>query len=231
MPATGTAADNTMALVGMREALQPWAASYLLATFSMWALMMVAMMLPSAAPMVLLHARIDRGSQRERAFASLLFMSCYVLVWILFSAIATLLQAALIDSNVVSSGTLLIGDRVLAAGLLLAAAFWQLSSAKSTCLNECQSPLQFVLRHWSPGPVGAVRLGLVHGLFCVGCCWSLMLLLFVGGVMNLIWVAGLAALVFLEKTAPPNWRADKWIAGLLVVGAAGTLLSQALRLA
>lgn len=214
-----------MAMEGMREALQPWAGSYLLATFLMWSLMMVAMMLPSAAPMILLHARIDRGSQRERAFASLLFMSCYVLVWMLFSAIATLLQAALIDNDVLSSGRLLIGNRVLAAGLLLAAALWQLSSAKSACLNECQSPLQFVLRHWSPGPTGAVRMGLVHGLFCVGCCWSLMLLLFVGGVMNLFWIAGLATLVFLEKTVPPEWHANKWIAGLLVIGAAGALLS------
>ena len=214
-----------MAMEGMREALQPWAANSLLATFTMWSLMMVAMMLPSAAPMVLLHARIDRGSQRERAFASLLFMSCYVLVWLLFSALATLLQAALIDNNVLSSGNLLIGNRVIAAGFLLAAALWQLSSAKSACLSQCQSPLQFVLRHWSPGPAGALRLGLVHGLFCVGCCWSLMLLLFVGGVMNLVWIAVLAAVVFFEKTAPAKWHADKWIAGLLVLGAAGVLLS------
>ena len=99
-----------------------------------------------------------------------------------------------------------------------------MTHAKAACLEQCQSPLQFVLRYWKPGAIGAVRLGTRHGLFCLGCCWSLMLLLFVGGVMNLAWIAGLALVVFIEKIAPPVWRVDRWLAGLLISAAVATVL-------
>jgi predicted metal-binding membrane protein len=213
---------------GMPEMLmppEPWSAGYLLPAFAMWALMMVAMMLPSAAPMMLLHARIDRGTPAQRARDQGLFALCYLLVWAAFSALAAVAQAALIDSGVLAAASLALGDRVLAAGLLLAAAAWQLTPAKAACLEQCQSPIQFVLRYWRPGAAGAVRLGLIHGLFCLGCCWGLMLLLFVGGVMNLSWVALLAAVVFAEKLAPPGWRISRWLAAALVAGAAAVLLA------
>ena len=213
---------------GMPEMMmppEPWSAGYLLPAFAMWALMMVAMMLPSAAPMILLHARIDRGTPAQRARDQALFALCYLTVWAVFSALAALAQAALIDSGVLAAASLALGDRTLAAGLLLAAAGWQLTPAKAACLEQCRSPIQFVLRYWRPGAAGAVRLGLIHGLFCLGCCWGLMLLLFVGGVMNLAWVALLAAVVFAEKLAPPGWRISRWLAAALAAGAGVVLLA------
>jgi predicted metal-binding membrane protein len=215
---------NAAGMSGMSATVQPWSGDYLLAAFTMWVLMMVAMMLPSAAPMILLHGRIDRGTVSQRARDTYLFVACYLTVWVLFSAAATVAQAAMIDGRVLTSGHLVVRDKYLAAGLLLAAGLWQLTRAKAACLEQCQSPLQFVLRYWKPGPVGAVRLGIRHGLFCLGCCWSLMLVLFVGGVMNLAWIAGLALVVFIEKIAPPAWRADRWLAGLLISAAVATVL-------
>ena len=160
----------------------------------------------------------------QRTRDTYLFVACYLLVWVLFSAAATLGQATMIDGRVLTSGNLLVGDKYVAGGLLLAAGLWQLTHAKAACLEQCQSPLQFVLRYWKPGAIGAVRLGTRHGLFCLGCCWSLMLLLFVGGVMNLAWIAGLALVVFIEKIAPPVWRVDRWLAGLLISAAVATVL-------
>ena len=209
---------------GMSATVQAWSAKYLLSAFTMWALMMVAMMLPSAAPMILLHARIDRGTHAQRTRNTYLFIACYLLVWALFSAAATIAQATMIDEGVLSPGNLVVSDKYLVGGLLLAAGLWQLTRAKAACLEQCQSPLQFVLRYWKPGPMGALRLGVRHGLFCLGCCWSLMLILFVGGVMNLAWIAGLAVVVFIEKIAPTVWRVDRWLAGLLISGALATVL-------
>jgi predicted metal-binding membrane protein len=215
-------------MAGMPEmtmAPEPWSGAYLLPAFTMWALMMVAMMLPSAAPMILLHARIDRGSPAARARDNALFAVCYLLVWAGFSALAAAAQAWLTGSDLVSSATLAVGGKRLSGGLLLIAAVWQLTSAKAACLEQCQSPIRFVMRYWRPGPVGAVRLGLMHGLICLGCCWSLMLLLFVGGVMNLAWVALIAAAVFTEKVAPPAWRVDRWLAVALALSAVAVLIA------
>ena len=212
--------DGMTGMPGMDAVRDPWSADYLLAAFAMWALMMVAMMLPSAAPMILLHARIDRGTEAQRTRDSFLFILCYLVVWTIFSAFSALAQAALIGGGLLSSASLALGSSLLGAGLLFAAALWQLTSAKAACLQQCQSPLQFVMRQWRPGAAGAVRLGLRHGLFCLGCCWSLMLLLFVGGVMNLAWIAALALLPFIEKITPPGWRTDRWLAGLLMLGGA-----------
>ena len=201
--------------------VEPWSAAYLLPAFVMWALMMVAMMLPSAAPMILLHARIDRApTPQRRLWHTLVFALAYVLVWTGFSVLAALGQALLIDLALLSAMTLTLGERAVAAGLLVAAALYQLSGSKAACLEQCRSPVQFVMRYWSPGTAGALRLGLVHGLYCLGCCWGLMLLLFVGGVMNLAWVAALALIVMVEKAAPPSWHVSKAIALLLLAGAA-----------
>ena len=209
---------------GMSTMVQSWSADYLLASFTMWVLMMVAMMLPSAAPMILLHARIGRGAHAQRTRDSCVFIASYLTVWALFSAVATVAQATMIDSGILASGNLAIADKQLAGGLLLAAGLWQMTRAKAACLEQCQSPLQFVLRYWKPGAIGALRLGIRHGLFCLGCCWSLMLILFVGGVMNLAWIAGLALVVFIEKLAPRVWRADRWLAGFLISAAVATVL-------
>ncbi len=198
----------------------PLSAAYLLPAFAMWAIMMVAMMVPSAAPMILLHARIDKApTRRSKTLNSLLFALSYLLVWTGFSALAALSQALLVEAGLVSDMALSVGDRWTAAALLLAAAAYELTAAKRLCLDKCQSPMLFILRYWQPGAAGALRLGLAHGLFCLGCCWALMLLLFVGGVMNLAWVALLGIVVMAEKFAPPEWRAERLVAAALLVAA------------
>jgi len=207
-------------------AMAPWTAAYLITAFAMWMVMMVAMMLPSAAPMILLHARIDRAaSPARRLVHTLLFALAYLLVWTAFSAVAALAQALLVDLGLVSSASLALGRRTLAAALLAGTALYQLSPVKAACLDQCRSPIHFVMQFWSPGIAGTLRLGLVHGLFCVGCCWGLMLLLFVAGVMNLAWIALLAAIVFVEKAAPPKWQVSRLIAGLLFAAAVALLVS------
>ena len=212
--------DNGGDMQAMAMPVEPWSAAYLLPAFAMWAIMMVAMMTPSAAPMILLHARIDRAdSARSRWLHIFLFVAAYLFVWTLFSAVAVAAQAVLIASGLVSAAALTIGDRAIAAMVLGAAAIYELTAAKRLCLEKCQSPLHFVLRFWKPGAAGALRLGIAHGLFCVGCCWALMLLLFVGGVMNLAWVAFLGIVVLGEKVAPAGWQMHRWIAALLILAA------------
>ncbi len=195
-----------------------WSLSYLGASFLMWALMMVAMMLPSATPMILLYARFARSPGGAGRGGAALFAFTYVAVWTGFSAAATVAQAAAIDVGLVSAMGLAIGDARLAGALMIAAGLYQLTPLKRACLAQCRSPLSFLTRLWRPGPAGAVRLGLAHGLYCLGCCWALMLLLFVGGVMNLAWIALLAGAVLVEKLAPPWLRASSVIAAALIGG-------------
>jgi len=208
----------------MAMSVVPWSADYLVSAFAMWTVMMVAMMLPSAAPMILLLAKIGRAPTETRRLAhTFLFALTYLFVWAGFAAVAAFAQALLVDLGLVSAANMALGDRAVAAGVLVAVALYQLSPAKAACLDQCRSPIHFVMQYWSPGIAGTLRLGLVHGTFCVGCCWGLMLLLFVAGVMNLAWVALIAALVLLEKTAPPRWQASRLIAVLLGVGAIALL--------
>ena len=206
--------------MAMPTAVAPWSAAYLLAAFAMWGLMMVAMMLPSAAPMILFYARFARCSgMRRAAGATALFVSAYLAIWALFSLAAALLQAVLVDAGVASAMELALGDRRVAGLLLALAGLYQLTPLKRACLASCRSPLDFLMRLWRPGPAGAVRLGLAHGVYCLGCCWVLMLLLFVGGVMNLAWIAGLALLVMAEKLAPARWPVSSLVGAVLILAA------------
>ena len=214
-----------MDMSGMDMAVDPWSASYLSMAFAMWSIMMVAMMLPSAAPMILLHARMDRSeSESARLFHSSLFIAAYLLVWTIFAAAAAAAQAMLIEGGLLSSAALTLGHRGAAAGVLLLAAGYERTPAKHRCLENCQSPLIFIHRYWHPGAAAAFRLGVRHGLYCLGCCWALMLLLFVGGVMNLAWIALLAVLATVEKIAPPQWRLHRALAVLLLLIAALMLI-------
>jgi predicted metal-binding membrane protein len=201
---------------------EPISVAYLPAAFLMWAIMMVAMMVPSATPMVLLRARMDKApSALSRIAHTVLFAFAYILIWVGFSAVAALTQALLVRAGELSPMHLSLGSRVAAGGILLIAAVYEMTAAKRLCLEKCQSPLLFMLRHFRPGAAGAVRLGLLHGLFCLGCCWALMLLLFVGGVMNLAWVAVLGVIVLGEKLLPPRFRAERYVAaGLAISGIA-----------
>jgi predicted metal-binding membrane protein len=197
-----------------------WTPGYAVLMFFMWWIMMMAMMLPSAAPMILLFARVN-GKQRESGHphvATSIFAVGYLAAWASFSLVATILQWAFERSGLISP--MLVGTNVFFGGvLLLAAGVYQLTPIKHACLRQCRSPLAFLSAHWQRGARGALRMGFVHGVFCVGCCWFLMGLLFFGGVMNLYWIAGLALFVLFEKTVPAgHWASYVTGAVLLVWG-------------
>ena len=179
-------------------------AAYLASAFAMWFLMMTAMMLPSASPMILLYARVAHGlkAKGKVLVPTAIFAGVYLGVWAAFSLLAAITQMLLVYAGVVSAASLRIGDEHIAGGLLIAAGAYQLTPLKSVCIKSCRSPLSFLTQHWRPDAAGAIRLGLRHGLYCLGCCWMLMALLFIGGVMSLVWVAILAFVVLVEKVAP-----------------------------
>jgi predicted metal-binding membrane protein len=185
----------------------------------MWWLMMVAMMLPSAAPAILLYAHVRRARGGDAGIAqSWVFLAGYLAVWALFSVGAAVAQVALTGPSMA-----LASPRAQAA-VLIAAGIYQLSPLKTACLGQCRSPGQFISRHWRPGSSGALRLGVLHGAYCVGCCWLLMALLFVGGVMNLLWVVVLAVLVAVEKLVPGGlWLSRAAGVALLLWGASKAL--------
>jgi predicted metal-binding membrane protein len=163
----------------------------------MWWLMMVAMMLPSATPAILLYARVRAQQGADgRVVQPWVFAIGYLAVWLLFSGIAA------IGQHLLAGPAMAIESPFLVSTVLIAAGLYQLSPLKNACLRECRSPAQFLSRHWNPGFSGAIRLGVLHGAYCLGCCWMLMALLFVGGVMNFAWIAALALLVGIEKLAP-----------------------------
>jgi len=180
-----------------------WAASSLLPLFLMWAGMMVAMMLPSAAPMILTFATVSRNRrQQERPYVPVsIFAAGYVAVWSAFSAVAAgaqwiLHRQALLSPGMASTSAWLGGILLLAAGV------FQFTPLKRACLTHCRSPLDFIMTRWREGAGAAFLMGVEHGLFCTGCCWALMSLLFVAGVMNLLWIAALTLLVGMEKLLP-----------------------------
>ncbi len=167
--------------------------------FAMWTVMMAAMMLPSAGPMIEMHARISRGQSAKSAGSTCLFVAGYLIAWTCFAAVIVVVQYPLERSKI-------IGDAMrmgpLTGGLLLiATGIYQVTPLKQACLTKCRTPLGFFMTQWRAGGLGALLMGLNHGLFCVGCCWLLMALMFVGGAMNLAWAAALTIFVLLEKAA------------------------------
>ncbi len=197
--------------------VQSWSAVDFVLTFVMWTVMMVAMMVPSAAPMVLLFATINRKRrEQQRPFVTTgLFLSSYLVVWAAFSALATTAQwglqtAALVSPMMVSTSP------ILGGGLLLAAGVFQLTSLKYACLHHCRDPLGHLMTEWREGARGAFVMGFKHGVYCTGCCWALMVLLFVAGVMNLLWVAIIAGFVLVEKVAPGGRWVSR-VSGLLFI--------------
>jgi predicted metal-binding membrane protein len=213
----------------MMAMLPEWSLGYGFVIFVMWAVMMLAMMLPSATPVTLLIDSIAR----KRAAAgnavrgrTALFMFGYLSVWLVFAAAATTLQWALDRAGLLSE-TMAFGNIILAGSVLVAAGVYQWTPLKEACLRHCRSPLDFLLFHWRDSARGAVASGIRHGLFCLGCCWMLMALLFVGGIMNLVWIAGIALLVLIEKTLPWGRRVSQVIGVVLVAWGAVTLATAA----
>ena len=201
-----------------------WSASYALVIFLMWAIMMMAMMLPSAAPAILLAAALmrQRGGG-DRVFGPTgLFVLGYLLIWSGFSLIATALQwgldrIGLLSVEMASGGTTLAGILLISAGL------YQWTPLKQACLVQCRSPFELLTKYWRQSRFGPFRAGSMHGLYCLGCCWMLMALLFVGGLMNLLWIAALAFLVLVEKLFPIGSAVSRLTGSALMLWGAVTL--------
>jgi predicted metal-binding membrane protein len=222
---SGAGAMEGMAGHGAGPGLAPWSVADFVAMLLMWSVMMVGMMTPSAAPMILIYARVGRkAAGGGTPFApSGWFASGYLLAWAAFALAATILQWLLEQAMLLAPMTASAGPR-LGGLLLVAAGAYQWTPLKHACLTQCQSPFQFIQRHggFRGDRGGALRLGLRHGAFCIGCCWALMLLLFVGGVMNLLWIAGIALLVLAEKVLPYG-RLISRAAGAAMIAAGAAL--------
>jgi predicted metal-binding membrane protein len=198
--------------------MQAWGALDLVLLFVMWVVMMVAMMVPSASPLILTFATVNR-KRRERedpVVPTAVFLLGYLVVWTGFSAVAIFAQwglhtAALLSPMMVSTSSILGGILLIAAGV------FQWTPLKHACLKHCRSPLGFLMTEWREGTRGALVMGLKHGSYCVGCCWILMALLFVAGVMNLLWVATIAAFVLAEKVLPRGDLVGRVAGGILVL--------------
>jgi predicted metal-binding membrane protein len=216
---SGAGMDRMGAMPGMRDGLS----NDFLVVAAMWSAMMVAMMAPSAAPTILLYGRVHRNAAGASPPPTAAFLAGYLACWIGFALAAAALQLALERAALASPASMALDGRAAAAALLIAAGLYQLSPFKDACLGRCRSPADFLARNYRPGAWGALRLGLLHGAYCVGCCWMLMALLFVGGVMNLLWIAALTLLVAAEKLLPAgNWLAR--IAGVAMLGWGAVLL-------
>jgi predicted metal-binding membrane protein len=206
--------DSMMAEMGMSMDT-PWTATDVFFTFTMWAVMMVGMMTGTAAPMLLLFA----GTHAARATrgmppAVMMFALGYIIVWVAFSAGAALAQGMLHQTAMLTPAMAASNGR-LSGGILVLAGAYLLTPVKGACLARCRSPLGFLITNWRAGALGALQMGLRHGVHCLGCCWLLMCLLFVVGVMNLVWVAALTVFVLVEKIGP---------IGLIIARVAGAMM-------
>lgn len=215
-----------MAAMDPEMAMPPKDATGLVLLLAMWWIMMIGMMLPAATPMILTFASINRNARArcQPYVPTVMFTSGYVLAWGGFSIAATLAQWGLEEARLLSPMAMKISSPALAGTLFLFAGLYQLTPLKRRCLSRCRSPFDFVINRWRSGAGGALRMGLEHGLYCLGCCWILMALLFAVGAMNLLWVTGLAAVVLVEKLFPSGiWIAR--IGGLLLIACGAILLS------
>jgi predicted metal-binding membrane protein len=216
MYATGVCQCAGMAMSG--PDMTSWSPAELAALFLMWTEMMVAMMLPSAAPMLLTFAMVNRKRrEQEQPFVrTTFFLSGYLAIWTLFSAIAAAAQW-LLHAKALLSPMMVSTSPALGGGILIAAGVFQWTPLKNACLKHCRTPLSFIMTNWREGRSGAFVMGLEHGAFCTGCCWFLMALLFVAGVMNILWIAVITLFVLLEKALPGGTILAR-VAGALLLG-------------
>jgi predicted metal-binding membrane protein len=205
-------------IAALMPSMQSWAVWDAFLLFAMWALMMIAMMLPSVAPTVLAFAEINRRRREQESpfVPTSVFVAGYLTAWMGFSLVVTAAQVALHEAALLSPA-MIARSHLFAGGLLVCTGVFQWTPLKQACLSRCRSPLGFVLAHWRDGIAGAFRIGLLHGTYCIGCCALLMTLLFVNGVMNVAWIALLTAYVLAEKlVSAPAWTGR--VAGLLLCG-------------
>jgi predicted metal-binding membrane protein len=218
-----------MDMSGMTMTSAAWAPGVWALMIAMWWVMMIAMMAPSAASAILLYAQVHRhalaqGRIQDRLAPTGAFAAGYLSVWFVFAVAATGLHWALERAGLVSAMMMGSQSRWLSGAVLIAAGFYQLSPLKRACLSHCRAPASFLARHWRPHVSGAFRLGALHGAYCVGCCWMLMALLFVGGVMNVVWIAALAILVLMEKALPAGQWLGRGAGVALIAWGVATLL-------
>ena len=216
--------DTMMSMPNMPPPI--WNPQYFLLMFIMWSVMMIAMMLPTAVPTILIYASIFRKARAEGSSVppTAIFSSGYLIMWILFSLAATLLQWALDEAALLSS-MMKINNSLLAGCFLILAGIYQSSPIKDVCLQHCRSPVRFISENWRKGFSGSLIMGLHHGFYCIGCCWLLMSLLFFGGVMSLLWIAGLSLFVLTEKTLPLGLAGARITSGILILSGFGVLLT------
>ncbi len=174
--------------------------------FVMWSIMMVAMMVPSATPMIIIFATVNRERSKMRGpfIPTGLFVLGYLIAWTVYSALAIMVQWGLHNAALLTH-TLVITSPLLGAVLLVAAGIFQWTPLRDACMTQCRSPFGFIMTQWREGHRGALIMGLKHGIYCVGCCWMLMILSFVLGVMNVVWMAALTAFMVLEKLTDNKW--------------------------
>jgi predicted metal-binding membrane protein len=185
-----------------------WTSTDFILLVLMWLVMMIAMMTPSVAPLILVFARVNRErKQQDHPFVNAGYLiTGYFLVWAVFSVAATSLQWLLQQISLLNP-EMKTTNKILGSIILTLTGIFQFTPLKQTCLTHCRSPINFVLLHWKEGKTGALRMGIENGFYCVGCCWMLMVLLFVAGIMNLLWVAFIALFVLVEKIS----QGTKWI--------------------
>jgi predicted metal-binding membrane protein len=223
----GGTGSTDMAMEMAMPRMHGWSFLDLVLLFVMWTVMMVAMMVPSAAPMILTFATISRRrrEQHQPYVPTSIFLGGYLLVWMGFSVLATLAQWGLHTAALLSP-MMMRTSPILGGALLIVAGIFQWTPLKTACLTHCRSPLGFLMTEWREGTRGALIMGLKHGSYCAGCCWLLMALLFVAGVMNLLWVASIMVFVLIEKLVPRGDRVGRAAGGLFIL-AGLILLSQA----
>jgi predicted metal-binding membrane protein len=206
--------DMTHPLAKLMMPMSPaWSMGNMMAIFIMWAVMMMAMMLPSATPMVLTFVRLCR--HKHQIVHGWIFVAAYLVIWSGFSAAATALHWWLQTTGLLSP-MMTSSSMWFTAILLLVAGVVQFTPLKDACLRHCRTPMGYLLTEWKDGAVGAWRMGVKHGLICLGCCWALMGLLYVAGVMNLVWVAALTTVVIIEKLHPAGVKIGKFLGGALI---------------
>lgn len=209
--------DNMMAAGHMMQ-LMEWTTSYFIAMLLMWFIMMTGMMVPTAIPMALVYAAVARkaASQGTPVAPTVAFVSGYVAMWGLFSVAATFAQWGL-DEAALLSPMMVTNSPWLGATLLIVAGLFQFTPWKDSCLKHCRAPAHFISQSWKPGVWGALRMGIEHGAYCIGCCWILMGLLFFGGVMSILWIAGITLFVLLEKVLPLGDLGGRFAGGAMAL--------------
>ena len=215
-------ATSMHAMVGMH----PWTITEFGLRLLMWAVMMVAMMVPTAAPMTLVYGAVARKAavQSSAVAPTFVFVAGYIVMWSVFSVAATAAQWGL-DRVALLSPMMVSNSALLGSALLIGAGLYELTPLKHACLTHCRAPAQFLSQNWRSGVIGAFRMGLRLGAYCLGCCWVLMGLLFVGGVMNLLWIAAISAFVLLEKMLRFGHAAGRFGgAAMILVGAVSLAL-------